>query len=150
MATRGNIGIVNEDGSITAIYVHFDSYPEYVGKILLNHYTDVDWIHMLMDLGDLSILSESLHSTTGINLYSDNNRHTFDNPQKGVCVAYGRDRGEQNVDSVIYEDLGQYEDMAGDTLAEYQYLFDNGKWMYRNVNKTLGWMELTPQVCKIS
>ena len=30
MATRGNIAIVNEDGSITSIYVHWDSYPEYV------------------------------------------------------------------------------------------------------------------------
>ena len=148
MATRGNIGIVNEDGSITAIYVHFDSYPEYVGKMLLNHYTTSDIVNGLMNLGDLSILSESLYSTTGINLYSTNNRHTFNNPQKGVCVAYGRDRGEQNVDSVIYDDLGQYEDMAGDTLAEYQYLFEDGVWSYRNVNKTLGWMELTAEVCK--
>ena len=138
MATRGNIGIVNEDGSITAIYVHFDSYPEYVGKILLNHYTDVDWIHMLMDLGDLSILSENMNPT---------GPHSFNNPQKGVCVAYGRDRGEQNVDSVIYEDLGQYEDMAGDTLAEYQYLFKDGKWMYRCTYKG-GWNELTAEVCK--
>jgi hypothetical protein len=138
MATRGNIGIVNEDGSITAIYVHFDSYPEYVGKILLNHYTDVDWIHMLMDLGDLSVLGEKLYSTES---------HTFDNLQKGVCVAYGRDRGEQNVDSVKYKDLGQYEDMAADTLAEYQYLFEDSKWMYRCTYKG-GWNELTAEVCK--
>ena len=146
MATRSNIGIVNEDGSITGIYCHFDGYPEYVGKMLLNHYNNDDIVNGLMNLGDLSILSESLYSTTGINLYSDNNHHTFDNPQKGVCVAYGRDRGEQNVDSVIYDVLGQYEDMAGDTLAEYQYLFDDGKWMYRNHNGT--WNELTARVCK--
>ena len=147
MATRSNIGIVNEDGSITGIYCHYDGYPEYVGKMLLNHYTTSDIVNGLMNLGDLSILSESLYSTTGINLYSDNNRHTFDNPQKGVCVAYGRDRGEQNVDSVIYEDLGQYEDMAADTLAEYQYLFEDSKWMYRCTYKG-GWKELTAEVCK--
>ena len=138
MATRSNIGIVNLDDSITAIYCHWDGYPEYVGKMLLNHYNTDDIVNGLMNLGNLSILSESLHSTTGINLYSDNNRHTFNNPQDGVCVAYGRDRGEQNVDSVIYEDLGQYEDMAGDTLAEYHYLFDDGKWMYRCTYKG-GW-----------
>ena len=147
MATRSNIGIVNEDGSITGIYCHFDGYPEYVGKMLLNHYTTSDIVNGLMNLGNLSILSESLYSTTGINLYSDNNRHTFNNPQDGVCVAYGRDRGEQNVDSVKYEDLGQYEDMAADTLAEYQYLFDDGKWMYRCTYKG-GWKELTAEVCK--
>jgi hypothetical protein len=50
------------------------------------------------------------------------------------------------VDSVIYDDLGQYEDMAGDTLADYQYLFNNGKWQYRNHNGT--WNELTARVCK--
>ena len=138
MATRGNIGIVNEDGSITAIYVHFDSYPEYVGKILLNHYTTSDIVNGLMDLGDLSILSENMNPT---------GPHSFNNPQKGVCLAYGRDRGEQNVDSVKYEDLGQYEDMAADTLAEYQYLFDDGKWMYRCTYKG-GWKELTAEVCK--
>ena len=92
MATRSNIGIVNLDKSITGIYCHWDGYPEYVSKMLLNHYNNVDIVNGLMNLGDSSILSESLYSTTGINLYSDNNRHTFNNPQKGVCVAYGRDR----------------------------------------------------------
>ena len=138
MATRSNIGIVNLDGSITAIYVHFDSYPEYVGKILLNHYTTSDIVNGLMDLGDLSILSENMNPT---------GPHSFNNPQKGVCLAYGRDRGEQNVDSVKYEDLGQYEDMAADTLAEYQYLFEDSKWMYRCTYKG-GWKELTAEVCK--
>ena len=40
MATRSNIGIVNEDDSITAIYCHWDGYPEHNGKILLNHYNN--------------------------------------------------------------------------------------------------------------
>ena len=88
MATRSNIGIVNLDKSITGIYCHWDGYPEYVGKMLLNHYNNDDIVNGLMNLGNLSILSESLHSTTGINLYSTNNRHTFNcekvvgNPEK--------------------------------------------------------------------
>ncbi len=49
--------------------------------------------------------------------------------------------------AVKYEDLGQYEDMAADTLAEYQYLFEDGKWMYRCTYKG-GWNELTAEVCK--
>ena len=145
MATRGNIGIVNEDGSITAIYVHFDSYPEYVGKMLLNHYNNDDIVNGLMNLGNLSILSESLHSTTGINLYSTNNRHTFNNPQDGVCVAYGRDRGDTGSDSVTFEDLGEYENFGSG--VDYQYLFEDGKWMYRNTYEG-GWSDLTPEICK--
>jgi len=32
--------------------------------------------------------------------------------------------------------------------VDYQYLFDNGKWSYRNVNNTLGWKDLTSEVCE--
>jgi len=136
MATRSNIGIVNEDGSITGIYCHYDGYPEYVGKMLLNHYTDVDWIHMLMDLGDLSILSENMNPT---------GPHSFNNPQKGVCVAYGRDRGETGTNSRTFEDLGEYEHFGSG--VDYQYLFEDGKWMYRCTYKG-GWSDLTPEICK--
>lgn len=139
MATRSNIGIVNEDGSITGIYCHYDGYPEYVGKMLLNHYTTSDIVNGLMNLGDLSILSENMNPTGS---------HSFNNPQKGVCVAYGRDRGETGTNSRTFEDLGEFEDSASNSWADYQYLFDNGKWSYRNVNNTLGWKELTAEVCK--
>ena len=140
MATRSNIAIVNQDKSISSIYCHWDGYPENVGRILLNHYTTSDIINELMDLGDLSQLCEKL--------YSDNNSHTFDKPQKGVCVAYGRDRGETGTNSRTFEDLGEFEHFGSG--VDYQYLFEDGKWSYRNVNNTLGWRELTPQVCKIS
>lgn len=141
MATRSNIGIVNDDKSITFIYCHYDGYPEYVGKMLLQHYNTAGIVNELMDLGDLSQLCEKL--------YSDNNSHTFDKPQKNVCVAYGRDRGETEVDSRTFEDLGEFEDNAKNSWIDYQYLFDNGKWSYRNVNKKYGWIELTPAICGI-
>ena len=139
MATRSNIGIVNEDKSITGVYCHYDGYPEHNGKMLLNHYNNDDIVNGLMNLGDLSILSENVNPT---------GPHSFNNPQKGVCVAYGRDRGDTGSDSRTFEDLGEYENFGSG--VDYQYLFEDGKWMYRNVNKTLGWMELTPQVCKMS
>lgn len=138
MATRGNIGIVNEDGSITVIYVHWDSYPEYVGKILLNHYTTADIVTELLKLGNLSQLCENVNPTES---------HTFAEPQKGVCVAYGRERGEKDQEAIVFEDLGEFEDSASNSWVDYQYLFDNGKWSYRNVNNTLGWRELTQAVC---
>ena len=139
MATRGNIAIVNGDGSITSIYVHWDSYPEYVGKLLLNHYTTADIVTELLKLGNLSNLDKNVNPTE---------THTFDKPQKDVCVAYGRERGEKDQEAIVFEDLGEFEDSASNSWADYQYLFDNGKWSYRNVNNTLGWRELTPAVCK--
>ena len=139
MATRSNIAIVNSDKSISSIYVHWDGYPEYVGKLLLNHYNNHDIVNGLMNLGNLSILAENINPT---------GPHSFNKPQDGVCVAYGRDRGEKGQEVIVFEDLGEFEDSASNSWADYQYLFDNGKWTYRNVNKKNGWKDLTPEVCK--
>ena len=136
MATRSNIGIVNLDKSITGIYCHWDGYPEYLGKMLLNHYNNDDIVNGLMNLGNLSSLSEKLYST---------DFHTFDEPEEGVCISYGRDRGDTGSDSRTFEDLGEYEHFGSG--VDYQYLYEDGKWMYRNTYKG-GWSDLTPEICK--
>ena len=136
MATRSNIAIVNQDKSISSIYCHWDGYPEYVGKILLNHYNTADIVNNLMKLGDLSSLGEHLYAAG----------HTWSVPIEGVCVAYGRDRGDTGTDSRTFEDLGEYEHFGSG--VDYQYLFEDGKWMYRNTYGKGGWRELTPAVCK--
>lgn len=138
MATRSNIGIVNDDGSVTGIYCHWDGYTENVGKLLLKHYNNSGIVNELMDLGNLSYLDK--------NLYCEDNNHSFENPADGVCVAYGRDRGEKNADSKSFTNISEFEKYANRTTADYQYLFNNGKWQYRNHNGT--WNELTARVCK--
>jgi len=137
MATRSNIAIVNEDGSISCIYCHYDCYPEYVGKILLNHYNDVGIINKLMELGDLSSLGEHLYAAG----------HTWSAPIEGVCVAYGRDRGEKGVESRVFKSIEQYNRNADNSGVNYQYLFEDGMWMYRKTHKG-DWERLTPEVCK--
>jgi len=37
MATRSNIAIENQDGTVSAIYCHFDGYIDGVGEILYEH-----------------------------------------------------------------------------------------------------------------
>ena len=138
MATRSNIGIVNDDGSVTGIYCHWDGYPENNGKLLLKHYNNSGIVNELMDLGNLSYLDK--------NLYCEDNNHSFNNPADGVCVAFGRDRGEKNADSKSFTNISEFEKYANRTTADYQYLFNNGKWQYRNHNGT--WNELTARVCK--
>jgi hypothetical protein len=139
MATRSNIGIVNDDGSVTGIYCHWDGYPEHNGKLLLNHYNTSGIVNELMDLGSLSSLNK--------NLYCDDNNHSFNNPADGVCVAYGRDRGEKNADSKSFTNISEFETFGTHMFVDYQYLFNNGKWQYRKHDGK--WRELTPQVCKI-
>lgn len=137
MSTRCNIGILDGDGGITGIYVHWDGYPKHSGKMLLNHYMDPGYIYELMDLGDLSQLCENVYSV---------GKHSFNDPEPKVCVAYGRDRGEKDVESRYFEDIGEFEEFGRNTGSDYQYLFDNGVWTYRNVRNG-GWKVLTAEVC---
>ncbi len=140
MGTRSNIGIHNIDQTITCINTHWDGYPKHNGTILLENYNSVGVVNQLMALGDLSVL--------GAKLYSDvSKQHTFVTPQPDVCVAYGRDRGEDNTHSVCYTSLSQYEhNMDGDMKdIEYQYLFDNDHWIWRGRNGE--WKQLTVKDC---
>ena len=141
MGTRSNIGIVNEDDSITAIYCHWDGFLSYNGKMLLQHYTSTDIVNQLMNLGDLSSLNEKLYP-------DDSKPHTFQNQQEDVCVAYGRERSESDVGSKIFKDIGDFERFAGNSDAEYQYLFNSGTWTYREINRDGKWKQLTPEDCE--
>ncbi len=141
MGTRSNIGIVNEDASVTAIYCHWDGFLSYNGQMLLQHYTSTDIVTQLMLLGDLSSLREKLYP-------NDSKPHTFQNQQDDVCVAYGRERSESDVGSKIFKDIGDFERFAGNSDAEYQYLFNSGKWTYREINRDDKWKELTAEDCE--
>ena len=71
MATRSKIAIENQDGTVTAIYCHWDGYVNGVGKTLFENY-DREKLEQLIELGDISSLGETLDET----------------------VAYHRDNGE--------------------------------------------------------
>lgn len=117
MATRSTIAKVNDDGSITSIYCHWDGYPEGVGKTLKNHYTDVDKIDQLLALGWLSVLGAEIGTKKDFETSVLNNE----------CLAYGRDRGETDVDAVTHQSLGEWLNYHD---AEYGYLFQPhvNKW----------------------
>ena len=136
MATRSNIGILNEDGTITAIYCHWDGYPEGVGLTLVNHYPDEDKVRHLISLGSISVLGEEVEPPVPITDDIDNNRvrgilerfeppleHTFDSPLPGITIAYHRDRGEQFEQTSFASEYGY-----NSGWIDYNYLFKNGEW----------------------
>ena len=55
MATRGRIGLELTDGSVLSVYHHWDSYPEWLGKTLQEHYNTLDSVSKLIDGGDMSV-----------------------------------------------------------------------------------------------
>ena len=119
MSTRSRIAIKRKDGSYDSIYCHSDGYPEYTGKMLNDYYNNSDMAEDLIKLGDLSYIDEKLNPTGA---------HSFNNPEPGVTVAYGRDRGETGVDAVHSKNDAEFADLCNDSWAEYVYIWDGEKW----------------------
>lgn len=84
MSTPGTIAVY-KNGTFIQIYNHFDSYPEYLGKMLLNNYNTLEKAEALIALGDCSVIEKNLNPQ---------GHHTFIKPEKDVTIAYNRDRDE--------------------------------------------------------
>lgn len=129
METRSTIAIQNTDGTVKSIYCHWDGYLENNGKILFEHYKDVNKINELISLGFLSSLEKNIHPTT--------ETHSFDNREKDVCVFYGRDRKDTDVEYNTYKNIDEYYQECG--FEEFNYLFkvNENKWfVYDSDNYT--------------
>ena len=121
MATRSNIGILNTDGSITSIYCHWDGYPQHHMPLLEGHYNTEEKVRELLALGSISDLGPRLNP-------SPDSGHTFDHPEKGVTIAYHRDRGEQMWPAQTFQTLRRHRNPKA--MEEFLYLFDPkaGTW----------------------
>jgi hypothetical protein len=119
MSTRSIITAKTSGGIFKTIYCHFDGYPSGVGATLLKHYTDQAKIDALMALGDLSSLDAECIAPEG---------HSHGMPVKGCSVAYGRDRGETDVDATEGATAKEARDAKGDLGQEYSYLWDGEAW----------------------
>jgi hypothetical protein len=68
MATRSTIAKYNADGTITAIYCHYDGYPQHNGRILNEYYASNSGANLLLKLGSFSALYENVDQ---IKLYNE-------------------------------------------------------------------------------
>jgi len=117
MATRSTIGMLLEDGqTIRSVYCHWDGYPEGVGAILRDHYTDPSKIERLLDIGDISSLREDIGE-----------QHDFDS-SSDVTTFYGRDRGETGINALTHADEHEWIGFRRGSWCEYGYLWANGEW----------------------
>ena len=88
MSTNATIRIERENGTKTGIYLHWDGYIAGAGTTLQLAYNTAEKVEKLLALGDLSSLGYYVEP-------KDGSGHDFEHPQKDVCVAYHRDRGEE-------------------------------------------------------
>ena len=121
MATRAAIGMMQADGSVKAIYLHWDGYPGHAGAVLGGWYKTDEQVTALLDLGDLSEIEPDLEK----------------------CVAYHRDRHEPYREPSVYADREEFQNKGkADFGADYLYLYENGKWSVYGLYNDSDWNEL--------
>ena len=101
MGTRSAIGYKTAEGKVRAKYSHYDGYPAYTGKMLQEHYTQARKIAQMVELGDQSFLAEEIFPV---------GEHSFENPEEGCTIFYGRDRGESNVEAREFDTVQEFVD----------------------------------------
>lgn len=128
MSTRSRIGYVNEDGKVVSAYCHYDGYPSYNGKILLENYTTIAKVKKLVNQGDMSCLDKKCTKPKD---------HSFEKPRKGYTIYYHRDRGEDanKTGFIVNRSIKEYVSTAKNSWAEFVYLFQNGKWSFTDTNE---------------
>ena len=120
MSTRSAIGILNDDGTVTSVYCHWDGYPSHNGAVLKMYYNTEDKVRELISLGSISYLDKLLWSEG----------HSFEKPNPDTTIAYHRDRGEELCIDTYANEAEYVEKTADDYSAAYMYLFKDGKWYY--------------------
>lgn len=123
MATRSTIAMLNDDGSVTAVYCHWDGYIEHNGRILKEHYTNKDKIEDLLSKGGISSLGENIYP-------SELDPHDFETPQNGVTVFYHRDMCDELEVRKFPSKSAYMLAIQGNKISqEYNYLFDGEDWL---------------------
>ena len=119
MATRARIGIELKNGSVLSVYHHWDGYPEWLGRILKEHYNTRQKVAELIDGGDMSSCwtNERWDSETKVQEYG---------PQ------YYSQRGD---DCPPRHDADLCEYLLPDNSEEYAYVFRNGEWVCYNMHQ---------------
>jgi hypothetical protein len=128
MATRSAIGFVEYDGSVTAVYCHWDGYLEGVGATLVKHYNDTYKVLDLLEQGDISSLGEEIgvkHPFAGH--MADMSNQAYEDAYGKMTTFYSRDRGE-NCPAQDFVNAKAFRSHY--KHCEYFYLYDGKEWSY--------------------
>ncbi|HEX9987042.1 MAG TPA: hypothetical protein VGE45_00985 [Chloroflexia bacterium] len=153
MGTHAAIGVLNEDGTVQAIYVHNDGDPPWTGKRLHLKYRSLTQIQKLLGLGNLSQLGNEIGEKHSFDERMNWSRNIWEGGRivgrrsdpywYNWCLSYHRDRAEPWEDWT--DDSGQgwpgqkptefkserdYVNRAEFELnAHWLYLYKSGQWL---------------------
>lgn len=131
MGTRSRIGIEMPDHSVVSVYCHWDGYPEWTGKQLVEYYQNREDVQELIDGGSMSSLrTEHLWVTAAVRdengkIVEDEKGNWIYSPTRDPQPLYHTERGEElNVDHTSFDEF-----VSGNSGEEYAYLYDlNDNW----------------------
>jgi hypothetical protein len=132
MGTRSRIGYELPDHSVVSVYCHWDGYPDWTGKQLVEHYQNRNDVKELIDGGSMSSLHTThLWVTAAVRdengeIVKDENDNWIYSPTRDPQPLYHTERGEElQVDHTSFDEF-----VSGKMCGEdYAYLFDlNGNW----------------------
>ena len=140
MGTRSDIIVHRADDKWARIYCHWNGSIKHNGRILFEHYASQEKADALVALGDLSSLGEEIgkkhdfdwrakfvNSKTSYGDKLTPRQKAEMNRLDKMCNAYGRDRGETDVDARVFDTL--VEAWPGNNCGtEFTYVFDEGEW----------------------
>jgi hypothetical protein len=121
MATTSTIAVEHQNGKISQVYCHWDGYIENNGRILLDHYNSLSSAEELVSFGDISKLDQNCIPT---------GKHSFNEPEPGCTIYYGRDRGESDTEPRTFDNRAMFN--MSKQVKEYDYLFADGSWLLVN------------------
>ena len=125
MATRSTIAYKTSRG-VTAIYCHWDGYPEGVGRTLHENYQAAYLIGKLVAHGDISSLGSEIGK-----------QHDFDarDGEDTWTTFYSRDRGE-DAPCKEFDTIADW--MEHYDWSDYYYLWNGKEWLvsrYKNTDE---------------
>ena len=120
MSTRARIGLKLEDGSILSAYHHWVGYPEWLGRILKQHYNTKEKVAELIDGGNMS------------SCYSDN---VFDYEKQEFVKRDPQPEyyGGENERPRLSKNFTQFAFDSKDG-EEFLYLFSENEWNGFSIN----------------
>lgn len=114
MSTRSIIALEIGPNQFKSVYCHWDGYPSFNGIMLMEYYKSLDKVNELLSYGDMSFLGKRINPLS--------KEHSFNNPESGTTVYYGRDRGEKGTDFKISNSSKIFCEMIRNSDADYVYI----------------------------
>ena len=138
MGTRSRIGIKLTNGNILSAYHHYDGYPQWLGRHLVEHFNSYEDASELIDGGDMSVchstdtwgsnviyqtILKSDGTTVKRSLKNSDGSTMYDTQKETPSPLYYSERGE-NTPPRLDDNLFDYLDNG----EEYAYVFEDGSW----------------------